>query len=133
MKEYWNKLTTWWQADKQGSISLWLLLTAVAALVMLAIFVPLCSEAATLDLTCTPPTERTDGTSLAPTEIQGYEWFRNGALVGTSGDCTYTMNAPDGTYAITAKTVDTGGRKSAMSPSVDKTFTTAAPLPPVLQ
>lgn len=90
------------------------------------------AQAATYDITCTPPTEREDGTPLTLAEIANYEWWVDGAMDGTSTACAYTLTRPDGTYNVQAKTVDTGGRVSQASPGKQFTLITAPPNPPVI-
>lgn len=92
------------------------------------------ANAATRNITCTPPTERTDGTPMTVAEIANYEWWVDGVMDGTSTDCAYVLDKPDGTYNVQAKTIDTGGRVSVASqPPKSFTLTTADPNPPILQ
>ena len=91
------------------------------------------AEASSYTVTCDPPTERTDGTPLALSEIAEYNWLVDGSLDGTSTACLYTVTRPDGIYTVTATTMDTGGLTGPESPGKLIELVTAPPMPPVLQ
>ncbi len=108
-------------------------------IVTLLLFVPMFAHAGSTTIAgCSPPNQRSDGTSLSANEISGYNWYINGRQEGSTTDCQagtrITTTLPDGNYTVEATTVDSNGLESiTMSNSVIKTFTTAAPNPPVLQ
>lgn len=91
--------------------------------------------AASSDTSCTPPTQRADGSPLPASEIAGYKWFVNGVEVQQTTDCNsfWLLAGQEGALDVQATTVDTGGRESAMSPVTVKTFITALPNPPMVQ
>jgi len=106
-------------------------LTIVLTLIVLFFLLALAKEvSAARVINCTPPTERADGTPLTQAEIANYEWWVNGTMDGTSTNCQYSLDKPDGTYNVQAKTVDTGGRVSVASPGKSFTLTTSLPNPP---
>lgn len=81
------------------------------------------AQAAPVNVTCTPPTTREDGTPLAAAEIQGYEFV---TTHGTGETTTYTVSgctfsltiAKPGNYTAVMHTIDTAQRRSAASNSV---------------
>ena len=105
----------------------------IIAIFFLAAVVSHFANAADYLVQCDPPTEREDGTPLDLNEIREYEWYVNGALSGTSVSCEYLVVAPDGTYEIVARTIDTDGRTSKDSIPKSVTLQTAPPLPPRLR
>ena len=129
MDKFWVRLSE----NKGRKIVLIFLVIFFALAVLQAVFNR--AEAASLNLTCVPPTEREDGTPLPASEIAGYWWYRDGAKDNDTltPDCAYTMIAPDGTFMIQAQTVDTGGLDSQLSPGKQKQFQTARPLNPTVE
>lgn len=87
-------------------------------------------------ITCTNPTQRTDGTSLPASDIKEVRITVAGTgytkTITMPGGCTRvdlditTLSA--GTYQMVGVTEDTGGRVSAVSPAVP--FTLLAPIAP---
>jgi len=72
----------------------------------------------TMPVSWTPPTERENGTALAPEEIANYRVFDNGTALpdlvpGT--DTSVTLTLPPGDHEIYLTTIDTHGRESAPS------------------
>jgi len=68
----------------------------------------------------TPPTERENGTALAPEEIANYRVFVNDVALpdlvpGT--DTSVTLELPPGDQTIYLTTIDTHGRESVPSES----------------
>lgn len=121
-----------WKASLKKNRGLTIVLTLIVLFILLALANQ--ARAATYDLTCTPPQSRTDNTPFDPaTELQEYRWYVDGAFVGTSTTCAYSLNTADGTYTVTATSVDTGGREGPQSPGKSVTLTTAPPNPPTLQ
>lgn len=99
-------------------------------LAVVLFFVTGIANAASYTVTCDPPTSRSDGTSLSSSEIQEYQFLVDGTLDGTSTTCSYTVTRPDGSYTITARTVDTGGRVSTDSGPFTLSLQTAPPSAP---
>ena len=69
-------------------------------------------------LTWTPPTTRTDGSALAPTDIASANIFDAGTPIGSVTGATGTFTTgvlTVGTHAFTVETIDTTGHVSAMS------------------
>ena len=134
LKEWLGKAAQWTTDTEPGRISLAVVVTVIVAI---AVCLLGCNDAraASLSLTCTPPTTRTDATPLPTDEIAGYWWYRDGIKINTelTPACAITVILPDGTYEITAQTVDTEGRESVMSAGKQKTWVTAAPSPPTIQ
>ena len=92
------------------------------------------ATAATYQVTCDPPTSRVDGTPFdAATELDHYNWFIDGTLSGTSTACAFLLDRPDGSYMVTATTVDTANRESPESLGKSISLVTAAPNPPTLK
>lgn len=87
---------------------------------------------------CTDPVTREDGTPFsAATDLDHYEWWIDGVYMSgqdTTSCSPFTLIAPgpDGDKKVQAVTVDKQGRKSQLSPIKTKPFTTANPLPPVI-
>jgi len=72
----------------------------------------------TMPVSWTPPTERTDGTALAPEEIDHYKVYVNDAVlpdVVPGTDTSVTLTLPPGDQRIKLTTVDTFGRESGFS------------------
>lgn len=112
--------------------------TIAVTLVVLFLLLAVASNtanAASSDTSCTPPTQRADGSPLPASEIAGYKWFVNGVEVQQTTDCNsfWLLAGQEGALDVQATTVDTGGRESAMSPVTVKTFITALPNPPMVQ
>jgi len=88
----------------------------------------------------TPPTDRTDGTPLALTEIAHYNFYMSfdsgpvvliGATQIQNGEFTDVIDVDaqtPGTYALSYSTVDTDGREGPLSPPL--TIEILAPLAP---
>lgn len=92
--------------------------------------------ASSVQISCTDPVTRADGSPFdAATELKEYQWYVNGAMVQTTTSCNQfwlIAPTPDGTKDIQAVTIDTADRPSQQSPVTQKDFTTASPLPPVI-
>ena len=100
----------------------------------MALLVVNAAVAATLEMTCTTPTEREDGTRLDKSEISHFNVYLNGELTGrTAGnECAYSGPISGGEYDLTATTVDTNGLESAHSDPVSLVAPNAKPKPPTL-
>jgi hypothetical protein len=87
------------------------------------------AQADTLKWSWTPPTERTDGTTLTPEEIAGYAVMINNVEqpdLLTDGENVLTVVAPSGEQCGSLATQDTEGRRSVWTDPVCK-FALATP------
>ena len=82
-------------------------------------------------LTCTPPTEREDGTPLPLGEIASYQLYEDGIATLQASNCAFPVSVPTGeARTYTVRTVDTYGNISVDSNSI---FVSAVPPnPPIL-
>jgi len=93
------------------------------------------AHAATLDVTCTPPTEREDGTALTAEDISHFNVYLNGELHDRTGGniCAYTGTIGGGNHELYMTTVDSFGLESVPSAAVTfKAPHDSKPKPPTL-
>ena len=101
------------------------------------------AQAATISVSCTPPTRNTDGSAITGTISYTFHWGTSAsALTNTvnGSTCNTTLTVPDPapgastTYYVGAKAI-VGGISSAMSAVVSAVKSTPAPTPnpPVLR
>jgi len=100
--------------------------TVVAIAIVLIFGIAATAVAVADDLTWSwnPPTERTDGTALPASDIEGYRMKLNSVEqpnLLTAGVNNITVTAPAGQMCASFATEDTGGRKSVWTTDVCKT------------
>ena len=109
---------------KSFNISIYLLVLAL----LLIIFAPVFAHAASINLTCSLPTAREDGTALAASELSKMEVYLGSVTTGPIAvypvdNCSYTYPVAKGNCVkagdpIGLKVVDTGGIKSMLSNTI---------------
>lgn len=113
----WARVKKWW----------------VGVLIALGLAVPMV-QAVPVDFTYTRATEYSDGTPMPLSEIQETRLYCDGSLVATEAGADQDFN-PDlnpGIYDCYATHVDTYGRESAPSNTIQKTVLPGMPNAPVL-
>jgi hypothetical protein len=99
------------------------------------------AQAGSSTTSCTDPVQRADGSPFdAATALDHYNWYINDVKVFESLSCNpfalVDPNPPAGqstyTAPVTATTVDKLGLESIKATTKIKTFTVAAPEPPVI-
>ncbi len=90
--------------------------------------------AGAITLTCTAPTQNTDGTPLIDLEgIKFYESQTAGGSYTNTGEsttCSFQLDRPAGTYYFVATAYNTAGIESAYSNEVQKIVPPSIPSPP---